>query len=127
PLARLPDRILKWGLSGLAAAVLILIGYFFVHLIGDSSSAFSHIGVLHFFSRNNWDVSQLNQGAACAGGSGACTFGGWALIVGTLITAGIALGIGVPVAVATALYLTELSPRRARGSLAVLNDLLAAV
>jgi phosphate ABC transporter permease protein PstC len=35
--------------------------------------------------------------------------------------------IGVPIAVATALYLTELCPRRARGPIAMLVDLLAAV
>jgi phosphate ABC transporter permease protein PstC len=127
PLHRLPDRVMQWGLSGLAAAVLILIAYFLVRLIGQSSTAFSHIGVLHFFFRNNWDVAQLQQGAACAGGSGQCTFGAWALILGTVITSAIALVIGVPIAVATALYLTELCPRRARAPLGILVDLLAAV
>ncbi len=128
PLHRLPDRALKFGLSGLAAAVLILIGYFFVELIGQSSTAFGHIGVFDFFVRNNWDVSQLQQGAACTTATDAhCTFGAWALILGTLITSGIALVIGVPVAVAAALYLTELCPRRARTLLAMLVDLLAAV
>ena len=47
--------------------------------------------------------------------------------MGTLITSAIALLIGVPVAVATALYLTELCPRRLRGPLGMLVDLLAAV
>jgi phosphate ABC transporter permease protein PstC len=49
------------------------------------------------------------------------------MLVGTIVTSAIALVIGVPVAVATALYLTELCPRRARAPLAVLVDLLAAV
>jgi phosphate ABC transporter permease protein PstC len=128
PLHRLPDRALYWGLSGLALAVLALIAYFFVRLIGESSTAFGHIGLLHFFVRNNWDVSQLQQGSACASATNAgCTFGAWALILGTLITSAIALLIGVPVALAAALYLTELCPRRARGPLSMLVDLLAAV
>ncbi len=127
PLQRLPDQVLYWGLSGLAAGVLILIGYFFVRLIGQSSAAFGHIGIVNFFVRSNWDVSQLQQGAACTAGSGHCTFGAAALIIGTLITSAIALLIGVPVAIATALYLTELCPRRARGPLTMLVDLLAAV
>jgi phosphate ABC transporter permease protein PstC len=128
PLQRLPDQVLRWGLSALAALVLILIGYFFVRLIGQSSSAFAHIGVLNFFVRNNWDVSQLNQGAACATASNAgCAFGAAGLIIGTLITSVIALVIGVPVAVATALYVTQLCPRRLRTPLSVLVDLLAAV
>jgi phosphate ABC transporter permease protein PstC len=48
-------------------------------------------------------------------------------VVGTLITAGVALVVGVPVAVAAALYATELCPRRLRGPLTILIDLLAAV
>jgi phosphate ABC transporter permease protein PstC len=47
--------------------------------------------------------------------------------VGTLITAGIALVIGVPVAVGAALFITELCPLRARGPLTILVELLAAV
>jgi phosphate ABC transporter permease protein PstC len=128
PLSRLPDRALKWGLSALAAGVLVLIGYFFVRLIGQSTVAFGHIGIFNFFFRNNYDVAQLQQGAACTTVSNAhCTFGAWPLILGTLITAATALIIGVPVAVATALYLTELCPRRARVPLSLLVDLLAAV
>jgi phosphate ABC transporter permease protein PstC/phosphate ABC transporter permease subunit PstA len=127
PLSRLPDQILKFGLSGIAVVVLLLIAYFFVRLIGQSSTAFSHIGVLNFFITNNWDVSQVQQGSACAVSGGHCTFGAWALVLGTLITAATALIIGVPVAVAAALFLTELCPRRARAPLGFLVDLLAAV
>jgi phosphate ABC transporter permease protein PstC len=128
PLHRLPDRALQWILSGLATGVLVLIGYFFVRLIGQSSSAFSHIGFFDFFVRNNWDVSQLQQGSACTINAGVhCTFGAWPLIIGSIITSAIALVIGVPVAIATALYLTELCPRRLRGPLSMLVDLLAAV
>jgi phosphate ABC transporter permease protein PstC len=126
PLSRLPDQILQFGLAGVAAGVLILLTAFLVVLINESSSAFSHIGVFHFLFRNNWETSQLQQGAACATGNG-CTFGAWPMLVGTIVTSAIALAIGVPVAVATALYVTELCPRRIRGPLAVLIDLLAAV
>jgi phosphate ABC transporter permease protein PstC len=126
PLSRLPDQALQWALTGLAVGILVLIAYFFVRLIGQSSSAFSHIGLLNFIFHNNWDVSQLQQGAACASG-GHCTFGGWSLVLGTLITSAIALVIGVPVAVAAAIYLTELCPRRLAAPVAQLLDLLAAV
>jgi phosphate ABC transporter permease protein PstC len=114
PLGRLPDQLLQWGLTALAASILILIGYFFARLIGQSTAAFSHMGVFGFVFRNDWDVSRL-------------IFGAWPLVLGTLITSAIALVIGVPVAVATALYLTELCPRRARSPLSGLVDLLAAV
>jgi phosphate ABC transporter permease protein PstC len=127
PLGRLPDRVLRFGLAGIAAAVLVLLAAFFVTLVSESSDAFSSIGIFSFLFHNNWDTAQLQQGGACAAGASHCTFGAWPMILGTLLTAGIALVIGVPIAVATALYLTELCPRRARGPLSLLVDLLAAV
>jgi phosphate ABC transporter permease protein PstC len=114
PLARLPDRVLRWGLTGLAAAILALIAYFFIKLIDEASGAFDQFGVFGFTFTNNWDVSHNLYGAL-------------PLLVGTLITSTVALCIGVPIAVATALYLTELCPRRLRGPLTVMVELLAAV
>jgi phosphate ABC transporter permease protein PstC len=113
PASRLPDQVLQWGLTTLAVLILLLIAYFFVRLIGESGTAFNKFGASFIFG-NDWDVSrQIYHGAP--------------LVVGTLITSAIALVIGVPVAVATALYLTELCPRRARAPLGMLVDLLAAV
>jgi phosphate ABC transporter permease protein PstC len=113
PASRLPDQVLQWGLTTLAALILLLIAYFFVRLIGESGTTFNRFGASFIFG-NDWDVSrQIYHGAP--------------LVVGTLITSAIALIIGVPVAVATALYLTELCPRRARAPLGMLVDLLAAV
>jgi phosphate ABC transporter permease protein PstC len=114
PAARLPDRLLRWGLTALAAGVIALIGYFFVKLIVESEPVFQKVGVLHFLFTSNWVPSKG-------------LFGAVPLLVGTLITSAIALVIGVPVAVATALYLTELCPRRIRSPLTVLLELLAAV
>jgi phosphate ABC transporter permease protein PstC len=113
PLSRLPDQVLQWGLTALATLILLLIAYFFVRLIGQSGTALNKFGA-SFVLGNDWDVSRnIYHGAP--------------LVVGTLITSAIALIIGVPVALATALFLTELCPRRARGPLSMLVDLLAAV
>jgi phosphate ABC transporter permease protein PstC len=114
PLARLPDRALKYGLTVLAALILALIVYFFVRLLGEARPAFAKEGVLGFVFHNDWNVS-------------AERFGALPLVVGTLITSTLALLIGVPVAVATALYVTELCPRRARTVITALIELLAAV
>jgi phosphate ABC transporter permease protein PstC len=114
PLARLPDRALKYTLTVLAALILALIVFFFVRLVGEAQPAFAKEGVFGFVFRNDWNVS-------------AERFGALPLVVGTLITSALALIIGVPVAVATALYVTELCPRRARGVITVLIELLAAV
>jgi phosphate ABC transporter permease protein PstC len=114
PLARLPDRVLKYGLTGLAALILALIVYFFIRLVGEAKPAFAHSGVLGFTFDNDWAPSTGR-------------FGALPLLVGTLITSALALLIGVPVAVAAALYATELCPRRLRTPLTVLVELLAAV
>jgi phosphate ABC transporter permease protein PstC len=114
PLARLPDRTLRYGLTALALAILALIIYFFVRLVGQAHPAFAKAGVFGFTFNNDWNVS-------------AERFGALPLVVGTLITSGLALVMGVPVAVATALYITELCPIRLRGALTVLVELLAAV
>jgi phosphate ABC transporter permease protein PstC len=112
--ARLPDQALRRILTALGVGILLLIGFFFVRLIVEAEPALSKFGVFGFTFDNNWDVSRSIYGAL-------------PLLVGTLITSAIALLIGVPVAVATALYLTELCPRRLRGLLTVLLELLAAV
>src|SRR6478609_1037108 len=114
PLARLPDRALKYGLTALAGLILALIAYFFVRLVGEAKPAFAHNGVLGFTFDNDWDVNGEN-------------FGALPLVLGTLITSALALLIGVPVAVATAIYANELCPLRLRGPLTILVELLAAV
>jgi phosphate ABC transporter permease protein PstC len=111
--SRLPDRALKWGLSGLAAAILVLIVYFFIRLIGESHTVFSRYG-LSFVFGNDWDVNRN-------------IFHGAAMLVGTLVTSTIALLLGVPVGVASAVFINELCPRRLRQPLSVVVDLLAAV
>ena len=113
PAARLPDQILRWGLTTLAAAILALLAYFLIRLIGESSSTFNTFG-LSFVLGNDWDVSRS-------------IFHGFPLLFGTLLTSVIALIIGVPVAISAALFVTELCPRRLRGPLTILVDLLAAV
>jgi phosphate ABC transporter permease protein PstC len=114
PLARLPDRVLKYGLTALAALILVLIVYFFVRLVGEARPAFAKQGVLGFTFDDNWNPSAEH-------------FGALPLVVGTLITSMLALLIGVPVAVAAAIYATELCPLRLRSTLTILVELLAAV
>ena len=36
PLVRLQDRALRWGLTAIAAAILVLVGYFFVRLLVEA-------------------------------------------------------------------------------------------
>jgi phosphate ABC transporter permease protein PstC len=113
PLSRLPDQVLQWTLTALATAILVLIAYFFVRLIGQSGTSINHFGFSFVFG-NNWDAAHN-------------IFHGLPLLVGTLVTSALALLLGVPVAIAAALFITELCPRRVRGPLAISLDMLAAV
>jgi phosphate ABC transporter permease protein PstC len=85
-----------------------------VKLYSEASPVFSQYGVFSFVFDTEWVPSKQ-------------LFGALPLVVGTLITSAIALLIGVPVAVAAALYVTELAPRRAQQPLVILVELLAAV
>src|SRR5437588_5961312 len=114
PRVRRQDAIFKNGLRVVAGLILALIAFFFIRLYVEASPAFQKFGVFGFIFDNNWDVSRE-------------MFGALPLLVGTLITSAVALLIGVPVAVAAALYVTELCPRRARGPLTIMLELLAAV
>jgi phosphate ABC transporter permease protein PstC len=114
PLARLPDRALRYGLAVLAALILALIVFFFIRLVGEARPAFAKAGVFGFAFDNNWNPS-------------AERFGALPLVLGTLITSALALIIGVPVAVAAAIYASELCPSRLRAPLSILVELLAAV
>lgn len=108
------DSIVRIALRSLAIVLLLIIGYFFLHLITLSMPVFSDSGITGFLFTDNWDVSKDIYGA-------------WPLVAGTLITSAIALIIGVPVAVAAALYVTELAPPKMKNALALMIDLLAAV
>src|SRR3954464_8836139 len=112
--SRLPDDLLRWVLTALAAGIFVLLAYFFVRLFVEARPAFEQEGLFGFVFNNDWDVSKNIYGAL-------------PLVVGTLVTSGIALLIGVPIAVATALFLTELCPPRIKAPLTILVELLAAV
>ena len=114
PRARLLDPLLRWTLTGLAALILVLIAFFFVRLYVEAKPAFDRFGYAGFVFDNSWVPSQA-------------LFGALPLVVGTLITSAIALVIGVPVAIAAALYITELAPARVRQPLTITVELLAAV
>jgi phosphate ABC transporter permease protein PstC len=111
---RIADPAFRWLLTGLAALILAIIALFFAFLIKKALPGFRHDGVFNFVFRNDWNPGQE-------------IFHAWPLVAGTLITSAIALVIGVPVAVTTAVYISELAPKRIAGTLTILVELLAAV
>ena len=93
-----------------AAIILVVNGYI---LISGSTTAIGTFG-FDFFAGTSWNhVTQ--------------TFGVFPYILGTLITAGIALLIGVPLSLGIAIFLVEMSPRAVKVPFSYLVELLAAV
>ena len=73
-----------------------------------------HVAGFSFFTRSAWEPT-LGQ------------FGVWAALLGTFLIAIIALVIAVPVAICSALYVTEYAPARLRRPLTSFIDVLAAI
>jgi len=112
-LDRLGDPVLKaitFGAAALAVLVLVSIAY---ELVTGSGLAFSKFG-LHFLVSQTWDVIH-NQ------------FGALSLIFGTAVTGVLSILIATPLAIAIALFLTEIAPGPVRTLLGALVEMLAAI
>ena len=110
---RLGDRALRL-VAGLAAVVLAVVMVLLVYDVFDQARpAISQFGV-GFLTGTEWNAVTDK-------------FGALDLIWGTLATSLIALLIAVPIAIAIALFLTELAPGVLRTPVGMLVELLAAI
>ncbi len=114
---RLGDRIGDFSLRGLtlaaAAATVVLLGAIVHKVFSLSHPAISHYGI-SFIAGRTWDPVKG-------------VFGALPFIFGTLVSSAIALVIATPLALAIALYLTQLAPRGLRAIIGSLVELLAAI
>ncbi len=97
-----------------ASAVVILVANAYVLATG-STLVFGRFGT-GFLTGTNWNSVE-----------GRYDYGVLPYILGTLVTSGIALLIGVPLSIGIAIFLVEMSPRGVRVPLSYLVELLAAV
>lgn len=107
------DNIFKVlvGVIAASAAVILLINAYI--LISGSIPSFGRFG-FGFLTGTNWNhVTQ--------------TFGVLPYVYGTLITAGIAMLIGVPLSLGIAIFLVEMAPKAVKVPFSYLVELLAAV
>jgi phosphate transport system permease protein len=114
---RIGDRIGDFGLRAitLVAAVggLVLLGAIIWKVLDLAWPAISHYG-LGFITTETWDPVKKS-------------FGALPFIYGTAISSLIALVIATPLAIAIALWLSELAPRGLRGLVGSLVEMLAAI
>jgi phosphate transport system permease protein len=108
------DRVFR-GLATLATSFsLAIVGITFVFLIQESRPALESAGLWDFFSTSVWNPTVGK-------------FGVLGLLEGTLIIATIAMIVGLPLALAMALFINEYAPARLRRLLTSVIDLLAAL
>jgi phosphate transport system permease protein len=110
---RLGDQTLKSVAFTAALLGLITVVAIAVEVLRQSKGAFDRFG-LGFIVHSGWDVTHS-------------VFGARDWIYGTLVTGAGALLVGTPLAVAIALYLSELAPRGLRTVVGALVELLAAI
>ena len=105
------------GLGVLAILALIL-----VTTTKEAWPALREAGI-GFITHNNWIPNDPD------GPSGPRTpeFGALAFVYGTLVVSAVAIFVAVPISIGIALFTTELAPRRMRGAITTVIDLLAAI
>jgi phosphate transport system permease protein len=107
------DAIFAAASRAAAIMVLVLLAGIMLSMLYGGWPAFSEFG-LGFFTGTQWDT--MND-----------EYGGLPAIVGTLVTAFIAMLIGVPLSIGTAIYLTQLAPAWFKRPVGTAIELLAAV
>ncbi len=116
PLTRLTpgDRAFRTLATVATSFSLLIVTVTFVFLVQESRPALEASGVWEFFSTSVWNPTVGK-------------FGVLGLLEGTLIISTIAMVVGVPLALAMALFINEYAPARLRGPLTSVIDLLAAL
>lgn len=108
---RVPDRAFAAGVTALALLVPLTLAGITVLVVVDAWPSVQRFG-LSYLTTSVWDPVHLMFGAA-------------AYVYGTIVTTVVAVALATPVAVGAAIYLTEFAPRRIRGTVAYLIELLA--
>jgi phosphate transport system permease protein len=107
------DHVFGGVARAIGLFVLVLTGSIGVFLGYQAIPTFSHYG-LAFFTRAEWQPEHDVVGIA-------------AVLVGTVEVALVALIVGFPLALLTAIYISEYAPQRIKSTLVALVDLMAAV
>lgn len=109
-----PDKIFKIAATVCGVYVLAIIGVMVFHLYSESHEIWVVEGADFLFG-SEWNAVEGRE-----------SFGAAPYILGTLVTAAIAMAIGVPLSIGIAMFISQ-APKYLSGPLSVLVDLLAAV
>ena len=107
------DKVFRGAATSIGVFVLVLTGAIGLFLGYQAIPTLQRYG-LHFFTETQWLPERDLIGLA-------------AVLVGTAEVALVALAVGIPLALMTALYISEYAPTRLRSTLVAVIDLMAAV
>jgi phosphate transport system permease protein len=116
------DRIFKLAMFGAAGLVVLMLAGMAVFLIAAAWPAMRHYGFFSSLASDRWAPSE-----AVAARGRPNPYGILQFIYGTAMTSLIALAIVIPIAVAVALFVTQIAPAWLRRPMSYLVDLLAAI
>ncbi|MGV8932905.1 MAG: phosphate ABC transporter permease subunit PstC [Luteimonas sp.] len=107
------DRLFRYALSAAVVFVLVALASAALSMLWGGREVLAHEG-LSFFYSTEWNPVENKYGAL-------------APIYGTVVTALIAMVIGVPISFGIAFFLTEVAPRWLRGPVGSAIELLAGI
>ena len=110
------DKIFRFIVIGAASYTILLLGLVAISIFSGSAEVFYSEGVIGFITGTDWNAVEGRE-----------SYGALPYIVGTLISSGIAMAIGVPISLGIAIFIVEVAPQRMSIPLSFVIELLAAV
>jgi phosphate transport system permease protein len=107
------DWVFRGTARGFGILVLLVMGGIGIFLTIEAMPAFREFG-WSFFTTQEWDLQAGRIGVA-------------AVVVGTVVVATVAMLVAFPLALGTALYISQYAPPRAKRALIAMVDLMASV
>ncbi len=109
------DRIFKWIIIAAASYTLLMLALVAFSVAEGSVPVFSLEG-LGFIFGTDWNPVEGRE-----------SYGAMPYVIGTLISAGIAMVIGVPISLGIAVFISEIAPPKIGTPVAFITEILAAI
>ena len=119
---RLSDRIFRGVVTSGGLSSLVILGLILLFLLFNGYNTLKTQGI-HFLTSSNWQAAVNDAGQVDPKNS---HFGIAAMLIGTMLVAIIAVVVGVPISVGSAIYLTFYAPAFVKKIMVSAIDLMAA-
>lgn len=108
------DRIMKYALTAVACAAVLIIAFIILFIFGNSTKAISEIGIIDFLTGTVWQPLSGDYGAL-------------PVITGTLLVTLGAIAFALPVGLCAAVYISEVANPKARKILKPICEIFAGI